>query len=122
MRRDKTLGHTINVQAVMASVGESRTYVDAAYYYRPNGVVCLSVCLSQSWALTLHQSDTCRSRSQSRFVTSIKLNRNVMLLQQFLPTIRQISSEIFIFQQGSWRTGRLKQSTFPVTLPNVERF
>jgi len=29
------------------------------------------------------------------------INRNVMLLQQFLPTIRQILSKFFIFQQDS---------------------
>jgi len=50
--------------------------------------------------------------TKSRLLRSI--NRNVMLLQQFLPSTRQISSEFFIFQQDSARhTGRLRQSTFP---------
>jgi len=47
--------------------------------------------------------------------------RNVMLLQQFLPAIRQISSEILVFQQASAPAHRaLRQSTFlPVTSPDV---
>jgi len=31
----------------------------------------------------------------------MNINRNVMLLQQFLPAIGQISSEFFIFHQHS---------------------
>jgi len=39
----------------------------------------------------------------------MSINPNVMLSQQFLPAMRQISSEFFIFQQDSapdvWRNG-----------------
>ena len=51
---------------------------------------------------TLHQSVTCQSL-ESRIVTSI--NSNVMLLQQFLLTIRQISHETSgqcRSTQGTW--------------------
>jgi len=40
-----------------------------------------------------------------------------MLLQQFLPAIRQIASEFFIFQQES----ALAQRLLPTTLSNAER-
>jgi len=51
--------------------------------------------------LTLHQSDT-SSVTESALVRSRPIDRNVILLvQQFLPAIRQISSEFFIFQQDS---------------------
>ena len=66
---DKTPVHTINVQSMMTSVGESRV------------VYITSV-------------DTCRPRNQGCLATSI--NRNVMLLQQFLPaTSSQASSSSF---------------------------
>jgi len=69
----------------------------------------------QKW-LTLYLSIT-----ESRFVTSINRNMKLLVLLQFLPNIRQISSGFFIFQQDSSpRTGRLRQSTFPLTLPNDE--
>jgi len=61
--------------------------------------------------------------TESRLVRSI--NRNVILLQQFLPVIRQLSSEFFIYQQDSAKTHMTLKATtkrFPLTLPNVERF
>jgi len=61
---------------------------------------------SHGW-LTLHQ-----------FVIS----RNMMLLQQFLPAIRQISSEFFIFQQDNATTHRALQAVnlSSITFSNVE--
>jgi len=50
---------------------------------------------------------------------------NVMLLQQFLPAIRQISSKFFVYQQesASALTAALRQSDFfPVTSPGIGRF
>jgi len=53
------------------------------------------------------------------FVKSI--NRNAMLLRQFLPAIRQIASELFIFQQVGVPTHwALEAINFPMTLPNLE--
>jgi len=55
--------------------------------------------VSHKW-LTLHQFWHL-SITESRLVRSI--NHNVMLLQQFLTAIRQISSKFFIFlQAGAW--------------------
>jgi len=54
-----------------------------------------------------------------------EFNRNIILLQQFLPVIRQTSSEFFIFQQDNASgTRRLRQSISPQTkpLPIVEQF
>jgi len=93
--------HTINVQPLMASVGESQV-VDIAVWYL---------------AIT-----------ESKLVSFI--SRNVMLLglQHFLPTIRQISSEFVIFQQDSTREHRAlkanlgNQLSLPITSPDVDRF
>jgi len=57
------------------------------------------------------------SISESRLVRSI--NRNVMLLQQFLSSIRQISSECFIFQQDSAPAHRgLEAINSPIVSPS----
>jgi len=50
-------------------------------------------------------------------------NRNVVLSQQFLPAICQISSEFSVFQQDSApEYGVLRQSIFlPITSPDVDR-
>jgi len=52
------------------------------------------------------------------------INRNVLLLQQILSAIRQISSAFFLFQQDSASVHRaLMAINFsPISLPNVERF
>jgi len=52
----------------------------------------------------------------------MNINRNAMLLQEFLPAIRQISSEFFIFQHDSALVHRALQAInlSPVTLPNVK--
>ena len=58
----------------------------------------------------------------------VKINeayyRNVMLLQQFLLAVRQISSKFFVFQQDSApKHTALRQSDFfPVTSPDIEQF
>jgi len=51
-------------------------------------------------------------------------NHNVMLLQQFLPAVRQFSSEFFIVEQDSAAAHRaLKAVSFSsITLTDVERF
>ena len=92
-RRDKTPAHSINVQSLRASVGESQV-----------------VDTTSAWHMSITES-----RSASG------INHNTMLSQQFLSAIRQISSELFIFQQDSApparRTVRLRQSTCPIALP-----
>jgi len=52
------------------------------------------------------------------------INRNMMLLQQFLPAIRQISKEFFIFQQDSGSVYRALEATnfLLIALPNSELF
>jgi len=52
------------------------------------------------------------------------INHNVMLLQQFLPAVRQFSSEFFIVEQDSAAVHvMLKAISFsPITLTDVERF
>jgi len=47
-----------------------------------------------------------------------------MLLQQFLPGVRQISTEFFIFQQDSAPAHVTFEviNISPITLPNVEQF
>jgi len=55
--------------------------------------------------------------TESKLVKSI--NRNVMLLQQFLPAIRQISSELSFSRTVPWPWGN---QLFSHTLPNVELF
>jgi len=72
-RRYKTPAHTINVRSLTASVRELQ-------------VVDITPVLYSLIA-------------KSRLVRSI--NRNMMLLKQFLPAIRQISSEFVIFQLDS---------------------
>jgi len=60
--------------------------------------------------------------TKSRLVKSI--NCNVMLLQEFLPAICQISSESFVFQHDSALVhGALQAINFsPMTLPNLSNF
>ena len=67
---------------------------------------------SNKWS-TVHQSMLVKS-----------VNRNLMLLQQFLIAIRQVLSEFFIFQQDSARAhGAFRRSAFlPITSPDVCRF
>ena len=72
-RRNKMPVHTINVQSLTASVGEPQV-VDSA----------------PVWYLSITESRLTRPHYC-----------NVMLLQQFLLAIRQISSKFFIFQQDS---------------------
>jgi len=38
--------------------------------------------------------------------------RNMLLLQQLLPTIRQVSGEVFIFQQDSAPAHRARETVF----------
>jgi len=87
--------YTIIIQSLMASVGEYQV-VDIT------AVPHLSI-------------------TESRLVKSN--NRNVMLLQKFLPAIHQISSEFFIFQQDSAPVHRtLEAINFSrISLP-IERF
>jgi len=79
----------------MASVGKSQ-----------------AVHAKQVWHLSI---------TQSRLVKSI--NRNVMLLQQFLPAIRQIPSGFFIFSRiVARRKGAWNNQLFATTFPTVELF
>ena len=52
----------------------------------------------------------------------VSINRNVTLLQQFLPVIRRFSNEFFIFQQdiAPAHTALEAINFSPITLPNVE--
>ena len=60
------------------------------------------------------------SDGEHDFSYFIVVNRNVLLLQSFMPVLRQISSEFFIFQQDMPQA--LGAQLFPINLPNVERF
>jgi len=91
---DKTPAHTINVQSLKTSMGESQVVDTIRGLYM--------------------------SITETRLVKTIMHNRDMMLLQQFLPC--QISSKFFTFQQDSAPAHRaLKAINFsPITLPNVE--
>jgi len=92
----KRLCTQCNVRLLMTSVGESQV-----------------VDIIPVWYLRITESRLLRS-----------INRNVMLLQQFLLSVfvRSRASSSSFSRTVPWRTGRLRQSAFPLTLPNVELF
>jgi len=77
---------------------------------------------SNKWFI-LHHAVWYLSMIESRLLRSTRPNCSVILLQQFLPDIRQISREFFIFQQNSAPAHMaLEVINFsPLTLPKVER-
>jgi len=88
-RHDETPAHTINVKSFVTSAGESQV-----------------VDITPVWHLSI---------TESRLVKLKSINPNMMLLQQFLPAIRSIStsqaSSLYFSRTVPRCTGRLNQTT-----------